>query len=333
MSRALSTAPRPRPAARRRTPVAPTSRARDARRAAPAAPTARSIPARSSSSGASGVVPRRRVRGHAPRRCWPASAPPRPTARRSSRPTAGRSPTSSPSCAPIPPVAVRGAELRRPPRRRRLVAAVGVNDPEDRRQYSLDRMRVRDAWSRSDGRLEPRRGARHRRRGRPPGPRRARRARLRLRQRRHATQPTTTATARGWPGSSPPTPNDGYGIAGISWTDRILPVKIMNARAPATPPTCWRASSGPPTHGADVINMSVGGFPYSQYMQDAVRYAWNKGVVLVGAAGNNRREETYLPGELRQRHQRQRDAGRRRVQQLVELRAEGRRQRARAHRS
>ena len=35
-----------------------------------------------------------------------------------------------------------------------------------------------------------------------------------------------------------------------------------------------------------------------------------------------------LPGQLRERHQRERHAGRRRVQQLVELRAEGRRQRS-----
>ena len=28
--------------------------------------------------------------------------------------------------------------------------------------------------------------------------------------------------------------NDGYGIAGISWTDRILPVKIMNREGTVT---------------------------------------------------------------------------------------------------
>ena len=44
--------------------------------------------------------------------------------------------------------------------------------------------------------------------------------------------------------------------------------------------------------------MSVGGFPYSQQMQDAVNYAFNKGAVLVGAAGNNRREETYYPASF-----------------------------------
>ena len=44
--------------------------------------------------------------------------------------------------------------------------------------------------------------------------------------------------------------------------------------------------------------MSVGGFPYSQAVQDAVTYAWNKGAVLVGAAGNNNRAETFYPASF-----------------------------------
>ena len=44
--------------------------------------------------------------------------------------------------------------------------------------------------------------------------------------------------------------------------------------------------------------MSVGGFPYSQIMQDAVNYAFAKGAVLVAAAGNNRREERFYPASF-----------------------------------
>ena len=93
-------------------------------------------------------------------------------------------------------------------------------------------------------------------------------------------------------------PNDGYGIAGISWRDKILPVKVMSGTgtgdtADLTAGIIWAAD-----HGATVINMSVGGFPQSQYVQDAVNYAWSKGVVLVGAAGNNNREETFYPASF-----------------------------------
>ena len=90
-------------------------------------------------------------------------------------------------------------------------------------------------------------------------------------------------------------PNDGYGIAGISWSDKILPVKIMSREGTGdtsdlTAGIIWAAD-----HGATVINMSVGGFPATSYVQDAVNYAWNKGVVLVGAAGNNGRQEDFYP--------------------------------------
>ena len=93
-------------------------------------------------------------------------------------------------------------------------------------------------------------------------------------------------------------PNDGYGIAGISWSDKILPVKVMSGTgtgdtADLTAGIIWAAD-----HGATVINMSVGGFPAATYVQDAVNYAWGKGVVLVGAAGNNNREETFFPASF-----------------------------------
>ena len=68
--------------------------------------------------------------------------------------------------------------------------------------------------------------------------------------------------------------------------------------APAARPTSLRASRWAANPGADVINMSVGGFPYSQAIQDAVNYAWSKGAVLVGAAGNNRRDETFYPASF-----------------------------------
>jgi type VII secretion-associated serine protease mycosin len=92
--------------------------------------------------------------------------------------------------------------------------------------------------------------------------------------------------------------NDGYGIAGISWSDKILPVKIMSREGTGSSSDLASGIIWAADHGATVINMSVGGFPYSQYVQDAVTYAWNKGAVLVGAAGNNRREEVFYPASM-----------------------------------
>ena len=177
------------------------------------------------------------------------------------------------------------------------VAAVPVNDPKTAGQYSLDRMMVRDAWSLSKGGtgvvavLDTGVQANH--------PDLAGRV---LPGYDFVNNDTNAADDNGhgtWvAGIIASKPNDGYGIAGVSWSDKILPVKVMTREgmgdtADLTAGIIWAAN-----HGATVINMSVGGFPAAQYVQDAVNYAWGKGAVLVGAAGNNNREETFYPASF-----------------------------------
>ncbi len=177
------------------------------------------------------------------------------------------------------------------------VAAVGVNDPQTEGQYSLDRMRVRDAWSLSKG------GA-----GKvavldtgvqPDHPDLSGRV---LPGRDFVNGDLNAADDNGhgtWvAGIIAAKPDDGYGIAGISWSDKILPVKIMNSSGTGSTSALVNGIIWAADNGATVINMSVGGFPYSQAVQDAVTYAWNKGAVLVGAAGNNNREESFYPASL-----------------------------------
>ncbi|MEA2650862.1 MAG: serine protease [Chloroflexota bacterium] len=177
------------------------------------------------------------------------------------------------------------------------VAAVPVNDPKTAGQYSLDRMRVRDAWSLSKGGsgvvavLDTGVQANH-----PDLVGRVLGGYDFVNTDSNAGDDNGHGT---WvAGIIAANPNDGYGIAGISWSDKILPVKIMSSTgtgdtADLTAGIIWAAN-----HGATVINMSVGGFPAAQYVQDAVNYAWGKGVVLVGAAGNNNREETFFPASF-----------------------------------
>lgn len=177
------------------------------------------------------------------------------------------------------------------------VAAVSVNDPKTAGQYSLDQMRVRDAWSLTKGGsgivavLDTGVQANH-----PDLSGRV------LAGYDFVNNDSNAADDNGhgtWvAGIISSKPNDGYGIAGISWSDKILPVKIMSGSGTGdtsdlTSGIIWAAN-----HGATVINMSVGGFPTSQYVQDAVNYAWNKGVVLVGAAGNNNRQESFFPASF-----------------------------------
>jgi serine protease len=177
------------------------------------------------------------------------------------------------------------------------VASVGVNDPLTAGQYSLDRMRVRDAWSLSKGGigvvavLDTGVQAGH-----PDLQGRV------LPGRDFINNDTNAADDNGhgtWvAGIISAKPNDGYGVAGISWTDRILPVKIMNSSGTGSTSALVNGILWAADNGATVINMSVGGFPYSQAVQDAITYAWNKGIVLVGAAGNNNREEKFYPASM-----------------------------------
>jgi subtilisin family serine protease len=174
------------------------------------------------------------------------------------------------------------------------IAGKAVSDPQTAGQYSLDRMRVRDAWYRSTGGsnliavLDTGVQAGHRDlRGRV------------VRGYDFVNNDTSAADDNGhgtWvAGIIAANVNDRYGIAGISWTDRILPVKIMNASGTGSTADLAAGITWAANRGADIINMSVGGFPYSQAIQDAVNHAWTKGAVLVGAAGNNNRREVFYP--------------------------------------
>ena len=164
------------------------------------------------------------------------------------------------------------------------IAALAVNDPQTSGQYSLDRMRVRDAWSRETGAgnliavLDTGVQFSH--------PDLAGRV---VRGRDFVNDDTSAADDNGhgtWvAGIIAANSNDGYGIAGIRWSDKIMPVKIMNREGTGSTSDLIAAIRWSADQGADVINMSVGGVPYSQIMQDAVSYAFAKGAVLVGAAG------------------------------------------------
>jgi type VII secretion-associated serine protease mycosin len=175
--------------------------------------------------------------------------------------------------------------------------AVGVNDPKSGDQYSLDKMRVRDAWHLATGGsnviavLDT--GVQY------DHPDLAGRL---LPGYDFVSNDADASDDNGhgtWvSGIIAANTNDGYGMSGISWSDKILPVKIMNGEGNGDTADLLAAITWSADQGADVINMSVGGFPYSQIMQDAVNYAFSKGAILVGAAGNNRREENFYPASF-----------------------------------
>ncbi|WP_435019744.1 S8 family serine peptidase [Tundrisphaera sp. TA3] len=80
--------------------------------------------------------------------------------------------------------------------------------------------------------------------------------------------------------------NNGYGVTGIDWNARIMPLKFLDARGNGTIDTAVSAVYYAVNHGARVINASWGGGSYSRALHDAIAFANARGVVFVTAAGN-----------------------------------------------
>ena len=80
--------------------------------------------------------------------------------------------------------------------------------------------------------------------------------------------------------------NNSAGIAGVSWGARIMPVKVLNASGGGTYANTANGVIWAVDHGAQVINLSLGGTGPSSVLADAINYAHGKGSIVVAAAGN-----------------------------------------------
>lgn len=82
------------------------------------------------------------------------------------------------------------------------------------------------------------------------------------------------------------TTNNSLGVAGIAFNCAIMPIKVLDASGNGTYTAIVNGITYAADHGADVINMSLGGPSGSTALQNAVIYAYNAGVTVVCAAGN-----------------------------------------------
>ncbi len=80
--------------------------------------------------------------------------------------------------------------------------------------------------------------------------------------------------------------NNKYGVAGIAYGAKIMPLKVLSRAGGGTVSDIAEAIRFAADHGADVVNMSLGGGGESKLMREAIDYAYGKGVVVIAAAGN-----------------------------------------------
>ena len=89
--------------------------------------------------------------------------------------------------------------------------------------------------------------------------------------------------------------NNSQGMAGLGYNTSVMNVKVLGDNG--TGGYSWVAEGvvWAADHGATVINLSLGAQFGSSTLEDAINYAWNKGVVVVAAAGNYASSTLFYP--------------------------------------
>lgn len=87
--------------------------------------------------------------------------------------------------------------------------------------------------------------------------------------------------------------NNNLGVAGIAFNVSIMPIKVLNSSGSGTYTDIADGIYFAADNGAAVINMSLGGSSPSSTLENALAYAYNRGVTIVCAAGNEYEEGNY----------------------------------------
>ncbi len=81
--------------------------------------------------------------------------------------------------------------------------------------------------------------------------------------------------------------NNRVGVAGVNWNARIMPVRVLDTAGSGTMADVASGIQWAADRGADVINLSLGGYQNSSVLRNAVSYAAGRGVIIVAASGND----------------------------------------------
>jgi len=99
--------------------------------------------------------------------------------------------------------------------------------------------------------------------------------------------------------------NNGYGLTGLAYGARIMPVRVLDAFGDGYPGQIARGIRFAANHKAQVINMSFNFGPTIESWQipeviRAIDYARKRGSVIVAAAGNEASSRVAYPARLQQ---------------------------------
>lgn len=81
--------------------------------------------------------------------------------------------------------------------------------------------------------------------------------------------------------------NNGVGVTGVAWNVQIMAVRALDDEGSGTDEDLAQAMKYAADNGADIINLSLGGYGNDSILQAGVDYAQAAGVLVVAAAGND----------------------------------------------
>lgn len=91
--------------------------------------------------------------------------------------------------------------------------------------------------------------------------------------------------------------NNARGIAGLAYPAELMILKALDGMGFGDDVTISNAIVEAVNGGARIISMSLGGTGYSQNLQEALRYAFQRGVFVICAAGNYASSNLFYPGD------------------------------------
>ncbi len=80
--------------------------------------------------------------------------------------------------------------------------------------------------------------------------------------------------------------NNAAGVAGVTWKANIMPLRVLNGRGEGDTNKVVAAVDYAIKNGADIINFSFVGFGFSSQLNMAIKRAYDAGIIVVAAAGN-----------------------------------------------
>jgi len=89
--------------------------------------------------------------------------------------------------------------------------------------------------------------------------------------------------------------DNGVGVASVGRETKLMAIKVLNASGSGSHSWIAAGITAAADNGAHIINMSLGGPSGSSALLNAVNYAFNEGLLVVAASGNNGSSNPFYP--------------------------------------